>query len=112
MTLGHASMALETTWSIYLGLTLLVFGSGFFKPNMTSIVSHMYAERQSKKDGAYTIFYMVVNAGAFLGILLCGYLGEQVGWSIGFGLAGIFMLFGMLQFWFSQSIFGDIGDSN
>lgn len=109
MTLGHASMALETTWSIYLGLTLLVFGSGFFKPNMTSIVSHMYAERQSKKDGAYTIFYMGVNAGAFLGILLCGYLGEQVGWSIGFGLAGIFMLFGMLQFWFSQSIFGDIG---
>ena len=109
MTLGHASMALETTWSIYLGLTLLVFGSGFFKPNMTSIISHMYAERPNKKDGAYTIFYMGVNAGAFLGILLCGYLGEQVGWSIGFGLAGIFMLFGMLQFWMSQGIFGDIG---
>lgn len=109
MTLGHGAMALETTWSIYLGLTLLVFGSGFFKPNMTSIISHMYAERPEKKDGAYTIFYMGVNAGAFLGILLCGYLGEKVGWSIGFGLAGIFMLFGMLQFWFSQNIFGDIG---
>jgi len=109
MTLGHGAMALETTWSIYLGLTLLVFGSGFFKPNMTSIISHMYAERPEKKDGAYTIFYMGVNAGAFLGILLCGYLGEKVGWSIGFGLAGIFMFFGMLQFWFSQSIFGDIG---
>ena len=109
MTLGHASMALETTWSIYLGLTLLVFGSGFFKPNMTSIISHMYADRPQKKDGAYTIFYMGVNAGAFLGILLCGYLGEKVGWSIGFGLAGIFMFFGMLQFWLSQNIFGDIG---
>ena len=109
MTLGHASMAVETTWSIYLGLTLLVFGSGFFKPNMTSIISHMYAERPGKKDGAYTIFYMGVNAGAFLGILLCGYLGEKVGWSIGFGLAGVFMFFGMLQFWFSQNIFGDIG---
>lgn len=109
MTLGHGSMALETTWSIYLGLALLVFGSGFFKPNMTSIISHMYKNHEEKKDGAYTIFYMGVNAGAFLGILLCGYLGEKVGWSIGFGLAGIFMLFGMLQFWFSQNIFGDIG---
>lgn len=109
MTLGHGAMALETTASIYIGLTLLVFGSGFFKPNMTSIISHMYAERPQKKDGAYTIFYMGVNAGAFLGILLCGYLGEKVGWSIGFGLAGIFMLFGMLQFWLSQGIFGDIG---
>ncbi|MBL1281533.1 MAG: MFS transporter [Fluviicola sp.] len=109
MTLGHAAMALETTWSIYLGLTLLVFGSGFFKPNMTSIISHMYKDHQEKKDGAYTIFYMGVNAGAFLGILLCGYLGEKVGWSIGFGLAGIFMLFGMIQFWLSQNIFGDIG---
>ncbi|NNK68998.1 MAG: MFS transporter, partial [Flavobacteriaceae bacterium] len=55
------------------------------------------------------IFYMGVNAGAFLGILLCGYLGEKVGWSIGFGLAGIFMLFGLLQFWYAQGIFGDIG---
>lgn len=109
MTLGHGAMALETGWSIYLGLTLLVFGSGFFKPNMTSIISHMYKDHQEKKDGAYTIFYMGVNAGAFLGILLCGYLGEKVGWSIGFGLAGIFMLFGMLQFWLSQGIFGDIG---
>ena len=89
MTLGHASMALETPFFIYTGLTLLVFGSGFFKPNMTSIISHMYKGRDGKKDGAYTIFYMGVNAGAFLGILLCGYLGEKVGWNIGFGLAGI-----------------------
>ncbi len=109
MTLGHASMAFETGFSVYLGLGLLVFGSGFFKPNMTSIISHMYKDHQSKKDGAYTIFYMGVNAGAFLGILLCGYLGEKVGWSLGFGLAGIFMLFGMIQFVLSQSIFGNIG---
>ncbi len=109
MTLGHASMALESPFFIYTGLTLLVFGSGFFKPNMTSIISEMYKEKPEKKDGAYTIFYMGVNAGAFLGILLCGYLGEKVGWSWGFGLAGIFMFFGLLQFWFAQNIFGDIG---
>ena len=79
MTLGHASMAVETEFSIYLGLVLLVFGNGFFKPNMTSIISEMYKDRPEKKDGAYTLFYMGVNAGAFFGILLCGYLGEKVG---------------------------------
>ena len=109
MTLGHACMALETQFFIYTGLTLLVFGSGFFKPNMTSIISEMYEGKEEKKDGAYTIFYMGVNAGAFLGILLCGYLGEKVGWSWGFGVAGIFMLFGLLQFWLAQNIFGKIG---
>lgn len=109
MTLGHICMAVETPFFIYTGLTLLVFGSGFFKPNMTSIISEMYAEKPEKKDGAYTIFYMGVNAGAFLGILLCGYLGEQIGWSWGFGVAGIFMLFGLVQFWLAQNIFGDIG---
>jgi POT family proton-dependent oligopeptide transporter len=109
MTLGHGAMAIETPFFIYLGLTLLVFGSGFFKPNMTSIISEMYKGKDEKKDGAYTIFYMGVNAGAFLGILLCGYLGEQIGWRWGFGLAGIFMLFGLLQFWFAQNIFGNIG---
>ena len=109
MTFGHGAMALETPFFIYTGLTLLVFGSGFFKPNMTSIISEMYKGKDEKKDGAYTIFYMGVNAGAFLGILLCGYLGEKVGWRWGFGLAGIFMFFGLLQFWFAQNIFGDIG---
>ncbi len=110
MTLGHVSMAIETHHIfLYIGIGLLIIGNGFFKPNMTSIISHMYKDTPEKKDGAYTIFYMGVNAGAFLGILLCGYLGEKVGWSYGFGLAGIFMLLGMLQFHFSQNIFGEIG---
>ena len=112
MTLGHLSMAIEIDHSfMYLGLILLVIGNGFFKPNMTSIVAHMYKNHPEKKDGAYTIFYMGVNAGAFLGMLLCGYIGESPdwGWSYGFGLAGIFMFFGMLQFYFTQNIFGEIG---
>ena len=110
MTLGHASMALETPMFLYLGITLLILGNGFFKPNMTSIISKMYHGREDKKDGAYTIFYMGVNAGAFLGIMLCGYIGENIGWSWGFGLAGIFMLLGMLQFYYAQPLFGNIGD--
>lgn len=109
MTLGHASMAFETEFSMYFGLALLVIGTGFFKPNITSIISDMYKDRPQKKDGAFTIFYMGVNAGAFFGMMLCGYLAERVGWSWGFGLAGIFMLFGTLQFWFSKNLFGNIG---
>lgn len=109
MTIGHASMAVETPLFLYIGIGFLIIGNGFFKPNMTSIISKMYDSHPEKKDGAYTIFYMGVNAGAFLGIMLCGYLGEKVGWSFGFGLAGIFMFFGMLQFWFASPLFGDIG---
>jgi proton-dependent oligopeptide transporter, POT family len=109
MTLGHASMALETEFSLYAGLGLLVIGTGFFKPNMTSIISEMYKDLPEKKDGAYTIFYMGVNAGAFFGMMLCGYLAERIGWSWGFGLAGIFMLLGTLQFWLAKPLFGKIG---
>jgi len=109
MTLGHASMALETTMTFYLGLALLVIGTGFFKPNITSIISEMYKGKESKKDGAYTIFYMGVNSGAFFGMMLCGYLAENFGWSWGFGLAGIFMFLGMLQFWLAKDLFGSIG---
>jgi POT family proton-dependent oligopeptide transporter len=110
MTLGHASMAVESNpFFLYLGLGLLVIGTGFFKPNMTSFISILYKDFPEKKDGAYTIFYMGVNAGAFLGIMLCGYLGEILGWSWGFGLAGIFMLLGLLQFLFAQGIFGEVG---
>ena len=110
MTLGHASMAVETPAFLYIGISLLVIGTGFFKPNITSIISKMYEGRDDKKDGAFNIFYMGVNAGAFLGIMLCGWVGEKVGWSFGFGLAGIFMLLGMIQFYFAQPLFGKIGD--
>ena len=109
MTLGHAAMAVDTSFALYLGLFFIVVGNGFFKPTMTSIISQMYENHPHKKDGAYTIYYMGVNAGAFLGILLCGYTGEQWGWHWGFGLAGVFMFAGMLQFYFAQNIFGDVG---
>ena len=109
MTLGHASMAVETPTFLYIGISLLVIGTGFCKPNITSIISKIYEGRDDKKDGAFNIFYMGVNAGAFLGIMLCGWVGEKVGWSFGFGLAGIFMLLGMIQFYYAQPLFGKIG---
>ena len=111
MALGHGSMALEyyADAFFFLGIGLLIIGNGLFKPNISSIVGQLYKDDDIRKDGAYTIFYMGINAGAFLGILLCGYLGEKVGWHWGFGLAGIFMFFGMLQFYYAQEIFGSIG---
>ncbi|MEP1490067.1 MAG: peptide MFS transporter [Algibacter sp.] len=110
MMLGHLAMVFETTASLYIGLALLVIGTGFFKPNMTSMISEMYKGKESKKDGAYTIYYMGVNAGAFFGMMLCGYLAENIGWSYGFGLAGIFMLGGLIQFWLAKDLFGQIGE--
>lgn len=109
MTLGHGSMALETPLFFYVGLGLLILGNGAFKPNISSIVGNLYSTASKKKDAAYTIFYMGINAGAFLGIGLCGYIGEKVAWSYGFGLAGIFMLLGLLMFNFGQKIFGNVG---
>src|SRR5690606_21545393 len=75
------------------------------------MVGNLYPDTSSKKDAGYTIFYMGINAGAFLGMLLCGYIGEKIGWHYGFGLAGVFMFFGMLQFFFAQKVFGINGES-
>ncbi|WP_372793658.1 peptide MFS transporter [Lutibacter sp.] len=113
ITMGHAAMAIsdlhigiDLKFVFYLGLLLIVVGTGLFKPNMSSIVGKMYPPQSDKKDGAYTIFYMGVNSGAFIGTLLVGWIGETFSWTWGFGLAGIFMLFGLLQFYFARSVFG------
>ena len=115
ITAGHAALAIsdipvegfDLKFVFYIGLLLLVVGTGLFKPNMSSIVGKMYPPHSPKKDGAYTIFYMGVNAGAFIGTLLVGWIGEHYGWKFGFGLAGIFMLFGLLQFYFARNVFGE-----
>ncbi|TXI22893.1 MAG: MFS transporter [Roseateles sp.] len=107
---GHIALFLETVPSFYLGLGLVVLGTGLFKPNISAIVGQLYGPKEDNaRDAGYTLFYMGVNAGAFFGISLCGYIGEKVSWNLGFGLAGVFMILGALQFWFSGSIFGDIG---
>ncbi|MDC9722470.1 MAG: peptide MFS transporter [Urechidicola sp.] len=113
ITMGHGAMALsdlqlgmDLKFVFYIGLLLIVLGTGLFKPNMSSIVGKMYPPDSDKKDGAYTIFYMGVNSGAFIGVLLVGWIGETFSWAYGFGLAGIFMFFGLLQFYFARNVFG------
>ena len=109
MTIGQLCLFLHSTTMFFAGLTCLVVGVGLFKPNVPSILGEMFKDHPDKKDSAYTIFYMGVNAGAFLGMMLCGYLAATKGWSWGFGLAGIFMALGTLQFVFAKPLMGDLG---
>lgn len=109
MSLGHFALAFDPMPAFYMGLALIIVGNGFFKPNISSIVGQLYEEGSTKKDSGYTIFYQGINVGAFLGSILCGYLAETMGWHYGFGLAGIFMVIGMIQFQLSQKMFGNIG---
>ncbi|NIM02418.1 MAG: MFS transporter [Acidobacteria bacterium] len=102
MAAGHFAMAFEST--LHLALGLLIVGNGFFKPNMSTIVGRLYEEGDPRRDGGYTIFYMGVNVGAFLAPLLCGYVGETYGWHYGFGIAGVGMLVGLLNFTIRQRV--------
>ena len=90
MAVGHFMMAFESL--LFPALFLLVFGVGVFKPNTTSQVGMLYAPRDHRRDRAYSIFYVGINVGAFLSPLICGTLGETVGWHYGFGAAGVGML--------------------
>ena len=98
MALGHFAMAFES--QLYLALSLLVVGNGFFKPNISTMVGNLYPQGDSRRDGAYTIFYIGINLGAFIAPLACGYLAETsgFGYHYGFGLAGIGMVLGLISF--------------
>lgn len=94
------------------GLGLIVIGTGHFKPCVTSMVGQLYGERDARRDGAFTIFYMGINLGAFIGTLACSYLGEKVGWHWGFGAAAVGMLLGLGIYLLTRTRFlGHIGDA-
>ena len=103
LVFGHLGMTVESNEQIfYLSLALIVSGVGFLKPNISTMVGALYDEDDPRRDSGFTIFYMGINIGAFTATLLCGYLGEQVGWAYGFGAAGIGMLFGLIIFLWGQ----------
>ncbi|WP_084418659.1 peptide MFS transporter [Henriciella litoralis] len=111
LVLGHLGMAIEgspvaeggspdpTVMNIfYLSLALIIVGVGFLKANISTIVGELYPKTDARRDGAFTIFYVGINLGAFLGALISGYLGETFGWAYGFGAAGFGMLAGLVVF--------------
>jgi len=87
---------------LYLSLALIIVGVGFLKANISTTVGALYAEGDPRRDGGFTIFYMGINLGAFLATIFCGWLGQTYGWKYGFGLAGVGMLLGLLQYLFGQ----------
>lgn len=98
MSVGHFLMAIETLF--FPALILLILGNGFFKPNISTQVGDLYAQDDERRDRAYTLFYMGINLGAFFSPLVCGTLGQKVGWHWGFGAAGIGMIIGLLTYHF------------
>ena len=109
MAAGHLILAIPTEWSFFAGMAFLISGNGFFKPNISTMVGKLYAPDDARRDGAFSIFYMGVNIGAAIGGLICGYIGQKINWHYGFGLAGIFMVIGLITFLFGQKSLGEIG---
>jgi len=100
MAIGHFMMAFENMF--FLALLFLILGNGFFKPNISTQVGSLYAEGDHRRDGAFTIFYMGINLGALFSPLVCGTLGQRVGWHYGFAAAGVGMMFGLLVYHFGR----------
>ena len=109
ITLGHYVLAIPYDKTFFLGLVLVSIGTGLLKPNISTIVGQLYKPGDLRIDSGYTIFYMSINIGSMLGFLVCGYLGEKVGWHWGFGAAGVGMTFGVLQYIFTSNSLGEAG---
>ncbi len=114
MALGQFTLAASAgaglgELSFFIGLSLLTVGNGFFKPNISSFLGTFYEKNDPRKDRAFTIFYMGINIGAFLAPLTCGYLGQRIDWSLGFLVAGVGMVAGIIVFYFSRHIFESMG---
>ncbi len=107
---GHFSLAVPDDRMFFLGLVLIVVGTGLLKPNVSSIVGELYPEKDgSRRDAGFSIFYMGINVGAFIGPLICGYLGENVNWHYGFAAAGVGMVLGLIQYRLTQGYLGQAG---
>ena len=106
---GHLSLAIPNINSFYIGLILVVLGTGLLKPNISAIVGNLYENNTELRQSGFTIFYMAINLGSILGFFICGYLGENIGWHYGFGAAGIGMAFGLIQFLLTKKNLGKIG---
>ena len=109
MAIGHFLMAFEASTIFFAALLFLILGNGFFKPNMSTQVGRLYPPNDRRRDGAYTIFYMGVNLGAFLAPLICGWLQENTkgGFHAGFAIAGVGMLLGLFTYMFGQPLLAD-----
>ncbi len=107
---GHSILAIEQLWAFYTGLGLIISGVGMLKPNISTMVGGLYKQGDIRRDKGFTIFYIGINVGAFLSSLIVGYVGEVYGWHYGFGLAGIGMALGLVQYLAGQKHLKHVGN--
>ena len=102
IALGHFTLAFKTLPSFYAGLILIVIGTGLLKPNASTLVGSLYEAGDRRRDAGFSIFYMGINSGAFMGPIIAGYLAQRVDWHAGFAAAGVGMAIGIVQYWFGR----------
>ena len=107
---GHSVLAITQDWAFYTGLGLIIAGVGMLKPNISTMVGGLYQKGDERRDKGFTIFYIGINIGAFLSSLIVGYVGENIGWHYGFGLAGIGMALGLIVYLYGQQYLRGVGD--
>jgi POT family proton-dependent oligopeptide transporter len=98
IALGHFTLAFQSITSFYLGLACIALGTGLLKPNVSTLVGSLYRPGDARRDAGFSIFYMGINTGAFLGPIIAGYLAQRVDWHIGFASAGVGMTLGLIQY--------------
>ncbi|MCU1347667.1 MAG: Di-/tripeptide transporter, partial [Acidobacteria bacterium] len=99
---GHFCMAFPSVQMFFLGLILIVIGTGLLKPNVSSLVGTLYSKDDNRRDAGFSLFYMGINLGAFIAPLICGYLGQKINWHWGFAAAGVGMTLGLVQYSFGR----------
>ncbi|MFB9051492.1 peptide MFS transporter [Formosa undariae] len=107
---GHGILAVEEMWAFYSGLALIILGVGLLKPNISTMVGGLYGKGDIRRDKGFTIFYIGINVGAAISSIVVGYVGEVYGWHYGFGLAGIGMTLGLIQYIAGQKYLHNVGD--
>jgi POT family proton-dependent oligopeptide transporter len=95
---GNFAMAAGNLTVFFAGMVVIALGTGLLKPNVSSMVGGLYSESDPRRDSGFSIFYMGINIGAMVSPLVCGYLGQRVGWHLGFAAAGIGMVIGLIQY--------------
>ena len=98
IALGHFTLAFKTLSTFYAGLVLIVIGTGLLKPNVSTIVGSLYEDGDARRDAGFSVFYMGINLGAFIGPIIAGGLAQKVNWHLGFAMAGVGMVLGLVQY--------------
>ena len=109
MIVGSFTLAFSPEDLFYIGISFTIVGTGFFKPNISTMVGSLYSKGDNRRDAGFSLFYSGINIGALFGGGVCIYVANTVGWNVAFSLAGIFMVFGLLIFSFTQKTLGPIG---